>query len=431
MARPPRDARLETREARSKLKQSSVPYWRHIHTGLALGYYKGKKASAWYVRRARLPHEAGTGRWKLTKLGLADDLSDADGIHSLSYRQAVTLAMGRSVRAETGPEARTAAAAAGKAPTPAAIQRSQEGISAASYTVADCIADYLAALSDRKGEAHKNYNLKLHVLPAFGSRAVASLTTEELQRWHDRLIHLKRDGSKAALKPGTAKRIWSNFRAALNLAFRYEKVPSDTAWRRVKTHRKADVARLVYLTAPEAKRLINACDPEFRPIARAALLTGARWGELTALQVRDFDPQAKTVHFVDKTKSGRDKYVPLTDEGAIWFAQWSVGRKSTDLIFSHADGSPWGQSHQIRRMKEATRRAKVKATFHTLRHTYGSLLAQKGVPLKFIAQALGHVDTRMVEIHYAHLQKSNEVAKAIRAKLPSFGKAKPGNVVGL
>jgi integrase len=56
-------------------------------------------------------------------------------------------------------------------------------------------------------------------------------------------------------------------------------------------------------------------------------------------------------------------------------------------------------------------------TFHELRHTYASSLINRGVPLVFVAQQLGHADTRMVEEHYGHLC---ETAKrdAIRSAAP-------------
>ena len=67
-------------------------------------------------------------------------------------------------------------------------------------------------------------------------------------------------------------------------------------------------------------------------------------------------------------------------------------------------------------MAEACHVAKISppATFHTTRHTYASHLVQAGVPLLFVAAALGHRDTRMVEKHYGHLAPSH-VADAIRA----------------
>jgi site-specific recombinase XerD len=49
-----------------------------------------------------------------------------------------------------------------------------------------------------------------------------------------------------------------------------------------------------------------------------------------------------------------------------------------------------------------------------LRHTGATLLLKEKVPLAFVAQALGHKDTKMIEHHYGHLVNETE---AIRAEL--------------
>jgi integrase len=77
-------------------------------------------------------------------------------------------------------------------------------------------------------------------------------------------------------------------KAPLNHAWRDGKTPSDDAWRRVRPFPEADAARVRYLNKDEARRLLNACDEDFRKIAEAALLTGARYGELAAVTVSDF-----------------------------------------------------------------------------------------------------------------------------------------------
>jgi integrase len=71
---------------------------------------------------------------------------------------------------------------------------------------------------------------------------------------------------------------------------------------------------------------------------------------------------------------------------------------------------------------EASQRAKIKPaiSFHMLRHTHGSTLAMRGVPMGVIAEQLGHADTRMTEKHYAHLAPSY-VADTIRAHFPTLG----------
>jgi site-specific recombinase XerD len=81
-------------------------------------------------------------------------------------------------------------------------------------------------------------------------------------------------------------------------------------------------------------------------------------------------------------------------------------------------------------MLEACDHAKIKpaASFHVLRHTHGSTLAMRGVPMGVIARQLGHADTRMTEKHYAHLAPSY-VADTIRAHFPILGIARDIAVV--
>src|SRR3546814_14381147 len=67
--------------------------------------------------------------------------------------------------------------------------------------------------------------------------------------------------------------------------------------------------------------LVNACDPAFRPMVQAALLTGARYAELAALEVRDYDPTSRTVWLRD-TNAGNARVVYLEEEGKIGRASW-------------------------------------------------------------------------------------------------------------
>ena len=65
---------------------------------------------------------------------------------------------------------------------------------------------------------------------------------------------------------------------------------SDLAWGKVKPFKNVDAARLRYLTIAEAKRLINASEPDFRLLVQAALQTEVRYSELARLTVSDFNP---------------------------------------------------------------------------------------------------------------------------------------------
>jgi integrase len=181
----------------------------------------------------------------------------------------------------------------------------------------------------------------------------------------------KHDESPDAVRRrrSSANRVLTVLKAALNHAHHARKVSSDDAWRSVKAFREADSARVRYLNDDEARRVVNHCSPEFRPLAQAALLTGCRYGELVALTVADYNADAGTVH-VRVSKSGKPRHVVLTDEGRRFFDGVIAGKIGGALAFTKADGSRWGASHQQRPFKAACEGAKVGTlTFHELRHT--------------------------------------------------------------
>jgi integrase len=174
------------------------------------------------------------------------------------------------------------------------------------------------------------------------------------------------------------------------------------------------------LTVTEAKRLVNASDPDFRSLVQAALVSGARYGELASLRVVDFNPDSRTLH-VRTSKSGKGRHIVLTDEGATLFEHLAAGKPGDSFLLTKADGSSWKAAHQARPMAEACGRAKIAPpiSFHCLRHTWASLSVMAGGPIMVVARNLGHSDTRMVEKHYGHLAPSY-VADAIRAAAPRF-----------
>ena len=217
-------------------------------------------------------------------------------------------------------------------------------------------------------------------------------------------------------------------KAALNRAYYAGRVPSDAAWRKVKPFRAADAPVIRYLSADEARRLVNACDADFRSLVQAALLTGCRYSELINLTCADFNRDSDTLT-LRQTKGGRSHHVVLTPEGCDLFTAWTAGRAQSERIFLRADGKPWSASSQQRPLAEAVNRAKISPapSFHILRHTHASTLAMRGVPMGVIAAQLGHQDTRMTEKHYAHLAPSY-IADTIRAHFPTLGISGESNV---
>lgn len=415
MARQTRDARFETREARLRLPMPADrrPYWKQLFPGLFIGYRKNTTGGVWVCRvstkAAGLPDAATP--YLLKTLGTADDTADSNGADILSYSEAF------------------------KAATAFAEDCKTHDKPAAKYTVADAVKDYMAEHYEKEGRSRDRTEdmYAAHILPALGKRLVTELTAKEINRWlmglaaapkrvrggHRRTID-KTDPEAARARKASANRVLTALKAPLNHAYHAGRVPTDDAWRKVKPFKRADAPKIRYLTHDEARRLLNACPPGFRDLVRAGLLTGCRYGELTALKVSDHDPDNGSIHIADP--KGQPRHVPLTDEGRQWFAQWVHGKTGGDLILTRPDGLPWGRSHQTRPMAEACKAAGIVpgVSFHDLRHSYASALASAGVPLQMIADALGHADTRMTSRHYAHLQPS-AVADMIRQHLPALG----------
>lgn len=419
MARSVRDHRLETRAARSRLPQRQEPYWALLSEGFHLGYYRGKNSAKW-VARHRPPGRA--GGYSKTTLGEADDTADADGVRILDYRQAQDKAREWLRSVEGG----------------VAIS--------AGYTVGDALDDYIKAFT-KKDLVNTKRRIEQFVRPALGSVKLSRLTAAQVRKFHqDRATTparlRSRKGKEQKFKPldsaedrrkrmATANRDLTVLKAALNLAFTNGRIASDHAWKPVRPFKNVDGARLRYLSDEEARRLVNAASPEFRPIVQASLLTGARWGELRNVKVADVDLRAATVRLTE-TKGGQPRDCYLESEGLALFTRHSAGKSGDDLVFPGPSGKKWNDAQQIRRMVAACEAGKVVpgASFHDLRRTYGARLALRAVPMSVIARALGHTDERITRRHYAHLSPSY-VADTVREHVAGMGIVETDNVVVL
>lgn len=423
MARTVRNAKLDTRSARSKLAMRREPYWVVVSKGCAVGYRKSASGGTWIAR-----YRDDSGKQHYNALGAADDAMDADGGGlTLTYADAQRLADTWFKLAARGFE--------GEAPK------------SGPYTVRDALSDYMAAYrkDGKKAADRMQWSIDGLILPKLGDVHVRKLSKDRIEAWHEGLAAA---APRLRTKPGkaqkfaevdnssdglrrrrsSANRILTILKAALNQAYQQRKVSSDDGWRSVKPFRDVDAARIRYLNDSEARRLVNHCSAEFRPLVQAALLTGCRYGELTALAVADFNPDSGTVH-IRVSKSGKPRHVVLTEEGQDFFRGITAGKAGNARVFTKPGGAAWGTSHQQRPFANAVERAKIGSlTFHELRHSYASRLVMAGAPLAVVAAQLGHSDTRMVEKHYGHLAPSY-VADTVRAAFSKIGVVEPSNVV--
>ena len=415
MARTARNSKVDTRSARTHLVFNKSGYWVALARGHSFGYRKGAKGGRWVARLII------DGKRQETIIGIADDVLDADGVTILNYSQAQE--------------------AARQWFTSAARLEHGDHIARGDYTVTHAVQDYLAHYkAEGKGYDFTKSSIDAHILSHPLSKIpLAKLTSQKIEQWLHALadsparIRTPASATTQKTKPlddsaetkrrrrASANRNFTILKAALNHAWKHGKVAHDMPWRKVKPFRSVDAPVVRYLKDAECKRLVNACTDDLRQIAKAALFTGCRYGELARLTAADFNPDAGTLT-IRTSKNGKPRHVTLTDEAQHFFHSATAGKQSQQLIFTHANGTAWGKSHQSRALAEACEAAKITpaVSFHILRHTHGSILAMRGVPLPVIAQQLGHADSRMTEKHYAHLSPSY-VADTIRENFPTLG----------
>ena len=405
MPRHVRDAKLSSREARSRLRVQGKPHWRLIEPGLHLGYRRlAGKPGTWVVRRYIGEQNYLT---ETIKGAVADDYGEADGKTILSFNQAQKETLKHKPKA--GP-----------------------------LTVQQAVEDYLRHLEARSNTYDAGRRAQAFIFPQLGKEKVEALTTARLRKWHNDLAnaprrrrtrggepqqYLKLDNSEEGRRRrrSSANRVLTTLKAALNHAWREGHVANDIEWRRVRPFPGTVAVRARYLSMQEARRLINASSGEFRSLVEGALATGCRYSELARLLVSDLNADAGTLH-IRKSKSGKQRHVVLTDEGTALFRRYAAGHAGNELYFRAPRGGPWLASCQERPMRLACERARITPPvgFHTLRHTWASHAVMNGMPLMIVARNLGHADTRMVEKHYGHLAPSY-IADAIRAGAPRFG----------
>ena len=398
---------LKTRSSRKNLQRRPAPYWDKVQKGVRLGFRKapGTKPGIWRgevwdsVAKVYI-------RWPLAT---ADDQDDADGDRTLSYAQARNILLAK----------------AGKEVAPAVTK-----------TVAGAMEDYLAWFeAHRKSFAETSSYAHAHILPSLGELVVATLTTKQVVAWAESLVvapirrHSKRvsvdltDPEVLRARRATAKRVLGILKAGLNRAHKDDRFPNPDAWQDANPFEDVAVARNRFLDRAECARLLNACDPDFRNVVHAALITGARYGDIRKARVADYDHDNGTWLIPDPKSRGvrKPRHVQLTDDGREFFSSLTIGKTGTEYLFTKSKGARWEKGDQGRRMEVACANGSVDppATIHELKHTFCSQALTAGMPMWQLSKATG-TSMETLERHYGHLS-DKELKAAVDLYVPSFG----------
>src|SRR5262249_43925225 len=144
-----------------------------VSPGISLSYRRCKGAGTWVASVA----DGHGGRW--TKgFAIADDFEDANGDTVLDFWQAQDRA--RTIARGTEDNGRP-------------------------HTVSEALDSYAADLKARGGQLANAERVRFHLPPAIAAKAVSLLTSRELQRLRDSLVH--------KVKPASVNRLMKGLKA--------------------------------------------------------------------------------------------------------------------------------------------------------------------------------------------------------------------------
>ncbi len=205
---------------------------------------------------------------------------------------------------------------------------------------------------------------------------------------------------------------YRSLKAAFSKAVAWEY--ADTNFFKLIKLPKMKKAHPIFITEIEFSEIINHTKNDIlRYLFKTAFLSGLRLGELVNMRLSwvNFNESQITTICSDGffTKNKVERTVPinqkLLNDLKLTFPK-IISIKKNDYVFTLKNGIKLNEDYVSKQFKKAVRAAELndKIHFHSLRHSYASILVQRGVPLKVIQELLGHENFQTTEI-YAHLQQ--------------------------
>jgi len=140
-----------------------------------------------------------------------------------------------------------------------------------------------------------------------------------------------------------------------------------------------------------------------------AFYKGLRRGEILTLKKDNIDINNRLIKLFNTdtftTKSGRPHVMPMAN--TVIDILNNISKNNSDYIFNN-NGERFNPPYVTKKFKRAVRSSGLdeKIHFHTLRHSFASCLAEKGVNLYVISKLLNHKNTSTTAI-YSHLSISS------------------------
>lgn len=281
--------------------------------------------------------------------------------------------------------------------------------SAARVTIDALGAEWLANQTHLKPSSLRPLEIawRLQVRPRWGNVAVGDIRHSDVQTWITSMT--------AGRSATTVLRAYGVLAGILDVAVRDRRVPNNVA-RGARLPRKVARAHR-YLSHQQVHDLAQASG-KHEALVLVLAYTGLRWGEVTALRVRDVDLKRRRIVVSENAvEVGSETIVgtPKTHKRrSVAFPSFLVealatsidGKQPNELLFAGRFGEHLKRATRGERtwFKAALVRAEIEPmTIHDLRHTAASLAVSAGANVKAVQRMLGHASAAMTLDVYADL----------------------------
>ena len=168
---------------------------------------------------------------------------------------------------------------------------------------------------------------------------------------------------------------------------------------------KRERKMLRWLSEAELRRFATTPDPNPRNMLAWLLLAwlGLRRNEVRGLRCGDVSLSDGLI-VVRNTKGNVDRTLPIPDSLMDDLRAATYGRPEAEYLLTGDRGGHWGQQSFYKAFNAHAAAASVSGiTPHNLRHTFGTHMSQRGVPLRIIQQWMGHarIDTTSLYLQVA------------------------------
>ncbi|MGV3467360.1 MAG: tyrosine-type recombinase/integrase [Heyndrickxia sp.] len=266
----------------------------------------------------------------------------------------------------------------------------------------------------------RKYSFENHIIPYFGDKLLRDIKVYDIDVFYNQKV-------QEGIKPATI----GIFRSILNCGFEQAII-----WDVMKTNpvRKAKPPRIedkdvVTWSVKEVEHFLNVAREEGKHLPFfISLFTGLRKGEVLGLKWADIDFENKKIHLVrslarvnnrlifKKVKTKRSKRPIAVSEGFLDILldarqrqqqlKESLGEAfdDQDLVVCTMYGTPMDPRNILRQLASLSKKANVPyIAFHDLRHTHATLLLEKDIHPKIVAERLGHSRIQITLDRYSHV----------------------------